>query len=64
MTAQMIHCDKLGALTKIAQRGQGLVYRAPNVEIKFAPPIAYKAYQTQTLAEIDFTALAAMPPAG
>ncbi len=61
MTAQRIPRDKLGALTKIGQGGQGVVYGAPNVKTKFAASMVYKEYKTQTLAEIDFTALAAMP---
>jgi eukaryotic-like serine/threonine-protein kinase len=61
MTRQVIERDKLGVLTKIGQGGQGVVYRAPNVKTKFAASMVYKEYKTQTLAEIDFTALAAMP---
>lgn len=53
--------DRLGVLTKIGQGGQGVVYRAPNVKTKFAASMVYKEYKPQTLAEIDFTALAAMP---
>ncbi len=48
-------------LTKIGQGGQGVVYRAPNVKTKFAASMVYKEYKPQTRAEIDFTALAAMP---
>jgi len=61
VTAQVIERDKLGALTKIGQGGQGVVYGAPNVKTKFAAAMVYKEYKVQTLAEIDFTALAAMP---
>ncbi len=61
MTAQVIQRDKLGVLTKIGQGGQGVVYGAPNVTTKFAASMVYKEYKTQTLTEIDFTALAAMP---
>ena len=61
MTAQVIQRDKLGVLTKIGQGGQGVVYGAPNVKTKFAESMVYKEYKPQTLAEIDFTALAAMP---
>ena len=61
MTAQMIQRDKLGVLTKIGQGGQGVVYGAPNVKTKFAESMVYKEYKAQTRAEIDFTALAAMP---
>lgn len=57
----MIHRDKLGVLTKIGQGGQGVVYRAPNVKTKFAESMVYKEYKPAALAEIDFTALAAMP---
>jgi serine/threonine protein kinase len=61
MTRQLIQRDKLGALSKIGQGGQGVVYRAPNVKTKFADSMVYKEYKAQTLGEIDFTALAAMP---
>lgn len=61
MTAQVISREKLGPLTKIGQGGQGVVYGAPNVKTKFAASMVYKEYKSQTLAEIDFTALAAMP---
>src|ERR1700758_3388207 len=61
MARQVIERDKLGVLTKIGQGGQGVVYGAPNVKTKFAASMVYKEYKTQTLAEIDFTALAAMP---
>jgi serine/threonine protein kinase len=61
MTAQVIERDKLGVLTKIGQGGQGVVYGAPNVKTKFAASMVYKEYKTQTRAEIDFAALAAMP---
>ena len=36
MTRQVIQRDRLGALTKIGQGGQGIVYDAPNVKTKFA----------------------------
>ena len=61
MTRQVIQREKLGALTKIGQGGQGVVYRAPNVKTKFAASMVYKEYKAQTLAQIDFTALGAMP---
>jgi serine/threonine protein kinase len=61
MTRQVIQRDKLGVLAKIGQGGQGVVYGAPNVKTKFAASMVYKEYKAQTLAEIDFTALAAMP---
>src|SRR5271156_5098252 len=61
MTRQVIERDRLGALTKIGQGGQGVVYGAPNVKTKFAAAMVYKEYKAQTLSEIDFTALAAMP---
>jgi serine/threonine protein kinase len=61
MSRQVIERDKLGALTKIGQGGQGVVYGAPNVKTKFAASMVYKEYKPQTLADIDFTALAAMP---
>ena len=61
MARQVIERDKLGVLTKIAQGGQGVVYRAPNVKTKFAASMVYKEYKTHIQADIDFTALAAMP---
>jgi serine/threonine protein kinase len=59
--AQVIDRAKLGALTKIGQGGQGVVYAAPKVTTKFAASMVFKEYKTQALAGIDFTALAAMP---
>ena len=61
MTAQVIDRDRLGVLSKIGQGGQGVVYRAPNAKTTFAASMVYKQYKAQALAEIDFTALAAMP---
>jgi eukaryotic-like serine/threonine-protein kinase len=61
VTRQVIQRDKLGALTKIGQGGQGVVYGAPNVKTKFAAAMVFKEYKTQVLGDIDFTALAAMP---
>jgi eukaryotic-like serine/threonine-protein kinase len=61
MTAQVIQRDKLGAITKIAQGGQGVVYRAPKVKTKFAASMVYKEYKAQTAGQIDFDALSAMP---
>jgi serine/threonine protein kinase len=59
--AQKIDRAKLGPRTKIGQGGQGVVYRAPNVKTKFAASMVYKEYKASALAEMDFTALAAMP---
>jgi DNA-binding helix-hairpin-helix protein with protein kinase domain len=53
--------DDLGVLTKIGQGGQGVVYRAPNVKTKFAASMVYKEYKIRARADINFTALAAMP---
>jgi serine/threonine protein kinase len=61
MTRQVIERDRLGALSKIGQGGQGVVYRAPNVTTKFAASMVYKEYKAGARAGIDFTALAAMP---
>jgi serine/threonine protein kinase len=60
-TRSVIARDRLGVLTKIGQGGQGVVYRAPNVKTKFAASMVYKEYKPQTRADIDFSALAAMP---
>jgi serine/threonine protein kinase len=61
VTAQVIQRDRLGVLTKIGQGGQGVVYGAPHVKTKFAASMVFKEYRAQALADIDFTALAAMP---
>jgi DNA-binding beta-propeller fold protein YncE len=60
-STQVIQRDKLGTLSKIGQGGQGIVYRAPNVKTKFAASMVFKEYKPQPRAELDFTALAAMP---
>lgn len=57
----MIERDKLGALSKVGQGGQGVVYRAPNAKTTFAASMVYKEYKPQVLAEIDFGTLATMP---
>ncbi len=59
--AQVIERAKLGPRTRIGQGGQGVVYRAPNVKTKFAASMVYKEYKPAAVAEMDFTALAAMP---
>jgi serine/threonine protein kinase len=61
MARQVIERDRLGVLTRIAAGGQGVVYQAPNVTTKFAASMVYKEYKPHTRADIDFTALAAMP---
>lgn len=61
MTRPVIARDKLGTLTKISQGGQGVVYQAPNVKVAFADSMVYKEYKLQTRADIDITALTAMP---
>lgn len=61
MTTQVTQRDKLDALSKIGQGGQGVVYGAPNVKTKFAASMVYKEYKPRTRTDIDFTALAGMP---
>ncbi|HQE15665.1 MAG TPA: hypothetical protein PLD01_11425 [Mycobacterium sp.] len=61
MSAQVIDVAQLGALTKIGQGGQGVVYRCPQGRTAFAPTIVYKKYRDRTAEDIDFDALAAMP---
>ncbi len=60
-TRQVIQRARLGALTRIGQGGQGVVYRAPNVKTKFAAAMVYKEYKPPARVGIDFSALAAMP---
>jgi serine/threonine protein kinase len=61
MPHQVIERNRLGALAKIGQGGQGVVYQTPNAKTKFAPSMVYKEYKPQIRNAIDFTALAAMP---
>jgi len=56
----VIQRDMLGVLTEIGHGGRGVVYRAPNVKTKYAASMVYKEYRTETLADIDFAALATM----
>ena len=60
MTRQLIQRDRLGVLTKIGQGGQGVVYGRRS-KTKFASSMVYKEYKAEAPAEIDFSALAAMP---
>ncbi|MBV8347687.1 MAG: hypothetical protein JOZ49_09175 [Mycolicibacterium sp.] len=52
----------LGALTKIGQGGQGVVYSAPSVTTRFAASMVYKEYKPHVrTAELNVSALSAMP---
>jgi hypothetical protein len=61
MTEQVIERATLGALTNIGRGEHAVIYGAPNAMTKFVASMAYKEYTAQALADIDFTALAAMP---
>ncbi|MGV0043628.1 hypothetical protein ACRU13_19085 [Mycobacterium colombiense] len=62
MTRAVIERSELGDRTKIAEGGQGIVYRVQeSKKTKFTDSLVYKEYKAQVLADIDFRALAAMP---
>jgi len=51
----------MGALHKIGQGGQGVVYKAPNVKTVFSRTMVFKEYKKATLASLDVDALKAIP---
>ncbi|TSD93428.1 hypothetical protein FOS14_23025 [Skermania sp. ID1734] len=51
----------LGALTRLAAGGQGVVYSAPAVRIQYAAALVFKQYRRDALPSIDMDALEAMP---
>lgn len=59
--AQKVDVSQIGALDKLGQGGQGIVYRAPSVHSTYARSMVYKAYRPATLASLDVDALAALP---
>lgn len=61
MPQRMIGRHALGALTKLGQGGQGVVYSAPNATTKFAESMVYKEYKPDTRAVVRFETLTAMP---
>ena len=61
MTQHSIQRSRLGALTKIGQGGQGIVYDAPGFKTKFTNSMVYKEYRPEALQTMDFDALTAMP---
>lgn len=61
MANQIIDEEKLGALKRIGQGGQGVVYQAPKAHTDFAPTMVYKKYKPDTLSTLNPEALQAMP---
>jgi serine/threonine protein kinase len=58
---QRIQRSQMGNLDRLAQGGQGIVYRAPSARTGFAKSMVYKEYKLGTLASLDVSALEAMP---
>lgn len=58
---QTISRGQMGALDKLGQGGQGVVYRAPAVRTTFAKSMVFKEYKPGTLASLNVVALEAMP---
>jgi hypothetical protein len=61
MTQRSLQRSQLGALTKIGQGGQGIVYDAPGFKTKFTNSMVFKEYKPEALRAMDFDALTAMP---
>jgi serine/threonine protein kinase len=59
--AQRISRTQIGDLDRLAQGGQGVVYKAASVSTTFAKSMVYKEYKPGTLAALDVAALEAMP---
>ena len=58
---ETIQLGSMGALHKIGQGGQGVVYKAPNVKTVFSRTMVFKEYKKATLASLDVDALKAIP---
>lgn len=52
---------ELGALTRVASGGQGIVYTAPGVTMPYASSLVYKEYKPTVLGELDVSVLESMP---
>lgn len=61
MSQHGLQRSQLGALTKIGQGGQGIVYDAPGFRTKFTDSMVFKEYKPEALRDMDFSALRAMP---
>jgi len=59
--AQMLLRSQLGALVKLGQGGQGVVFRAPLARTTFAKSMVYKEYKPAVLASLGVDALRALP---
>jgi serine/threonine protein kinase len=51
----------LGSISRIAAGGQGVVYTAPGVKMPYADALVFKEYKSATSANLDISALEAMP---
>jgi len=58
---ETLHLRNMGALQKIGQGGQGVVYKAPNVKTIFSRRMVFKEYKKAALASLNVDALKAMP---
>ncbi|QIS21160.1 hypothetical protein [Nocardia terpenica] len=58
---QRLKRSALGALQKLAEGGQGVVYHAPNAHMRYANSMVYKEYKPNVLPTANVAALEAMP---
>ncbi|MEU6582472.1 hypothetical protein [Nocardia sp. NPDC046763] len=61
MVQQRLKRSALGALQKLAEGGQGVVYHAPRARMQYATSMVYKEYKPTVLPTVDVAALEAMP---
>lgn len=63
MTAANVRLDRgqLGAISRLAAGGQGVVHTAPGVTMPYAAALVYKEYKDAALAGLDVSVLEAMP---
>jgi hypothetical protein len=56
-----INISQLGALSRLAAGGQGIVYAAPGVQMQYASSMVYKEYKATVVGDLDVSVLEAMP---
>lgn len=60
MTVARFERSQLGALTKISEGGQGVVFEAPRLRVNGVGEAVYKEYKPEALAQVDARQLEAM----